>query len=59
MGRIKAILSDGGNILFNDTETKAGPYESIKPYVQGLTYEQFREGFRQYKTLAQTMPIMI
>tara|TARA_Y100000310_G_C20701175_1_gene830013 strand:+ start:1971 stop:2645 length:675 start_codon:yes stop_codon:yes gene_type:complete len=56
MKRIEAVLSDGGNILFSDEGVKKGPYEKISPHIPGLTYDQFRDGFQQYKILAQTVP---
>ena len=53
---VKAVLSDGGNILFSDEGVKRGPYDQIKHHIPDLSYEDFRDGFRAYKTRAQTEP---
>jgi HAD superfamily hydrolase (TIGR01509 family) len=53
---VKAILSDGGNILFSDRGTKRAEYEKINKHIPQLSYEEFYAGFRKFKTMAQTLP---
>lgn len=54
--RYKAVLSDGGNILFPDRRMKRQQYDLVSPHIPGLTYRDFQKGFRRFKTRAQTEP---
>jgi FMN phosphatase YigB (HAD superfamily) len=52
---IKAILSDGGNILFSDKSTKMTEFNKISEYIPSLNYEDFSKEFRDFKTKTQTV----
>jgi len=51
---IKAILSDGGSILFNDRSTKRAEYEFLVDNNVEIDYDDFTELFADFKELAQT-----
>jgi len=55
MPKIKAVLCDGGSILFSDIATKNKPYEIIKQFMP-ISKEDFLQGYKKYKTKAQTEP---
>lgn len=54
--RYKAVLSDGGNILFPDRRMKRQQYDMVSSHIPGLTYRDFQKGFRRFKIRAQTVP---
>jgi FMN phosphatase YigB (HAD superfamily) len=58
MEKIRAILSDGGNILFSDSGMKKGPYKYLQKfmpkYLPTITFEEFEDKFHKYKARAQT-----
>ena len=54
MAEIKAVLSDGGYIVFDDTATKKKPFLAISKHLPKLTYPKFREMYIPFKIQAQT-----
>lgn len=54
MQKIKAVFSDGGNIVFHNL--KGWSYDVIHRHLPDLSYEQWRAGFLPYKIKVQTLP---